>query len=232
MGNFKGISPEGLMLLAENRFNDSKVFYDAHKDEIKEKVIKPVYDLINDLQPILEKTDPEMNLVPSRMVSRVRRDTRFSKDKAMYRENMWVMFMRDKRKMQYRQPCMWFEFTMQGYNYGVGLFWCDSKAMELFRKELDEHGDEFLKALNKIKKLGIVPNLTQYKKDRSSGKDQRLKEYYNAKELYFMSPLRPLDKLFDGSCEEELERALKAFAPMYNFFMRITLKLLGGNEND
>lgn len=229
MGKFKGISPEGIFLLAENRFNDSKIFYEENKPRIKELVINPLYDLINDLQPVLYALDSEMELTPYKMVSRVRRDNRYTNDKSMYRENLWVMFMRDKRRFNYRQPCMWFEFKPDHYNYGIGIFYCDAKMMDAFRKTLDENGEEFLKALRKIKKIGIEPNLESYKKDRSEGKDKRLKEYYNAKELYFMSPDKPLEKLFDGSVEEELLTAIKAFSPMYKFLLKVTEKVLDNN---
>ena len=98
MKKFKGINPEGLLLLAENRFNDSKSFYEEHKPQIRQWVTEPVYDLINDLSPTLYALDEEMELTPYKMVSRVRRDNRYTNDKSMYRENVWIMFQRDKRR--------------------------------------------------------------------------------------------------------------------------------------
>mgnify|MGYP000766844083 CR=1 FL=1 len=32
MTNFNGITPKAIELLSENRFNDSKAFYEEHKD--------------------------------------------------------------------------------------------------------------------------------------------------------------------------------------------------------
>ena len=232
MQKFQGIKPDGLFLLAENRFNDSKSFYEEHKAQIKEYVVNPVYDLINDLSPALSALDNEMELTPYKMVSRVRRDNRYTNDKSMYRENMWVMFQRDKRRFNYRQPCMWFEFTPDHFNYGIGLYWCDAKMMTAFRLVLDDHGEEFLKAASKIKKIGIEPKLQTYKKDRSEGKNEKLKLYYNAKELYFISEARPLDSLFDGSVEEELLTAIKAFSPMYKLLLKVTERVLDNSSGE
>lgn len=232
MKKFKGINPNGLFLLAENRFNDSKSFYEEHKPQIRQWVTEPVYDLINDLSPTLYALDEEMELTPYKMVSRVRRDNRYTNDKSMYRENVWIMFQRDKRRFNYRQPCMWFEFTPDHMNYGVGLFSCDAKMMQAFRETLDEHGEEFLKAAGKIKKIGIEPQFRSYKKDRSEGKSEKLKPYYNARELYFISENRPLDGLFDGSVEEELLGAIKAFSPMYKFLLRVTEKVLDNTQGE
>lgn len=35
MTNFNGITPKAIELLSENRFNDSKAFYEEHKEELK-----------------------------------------------------------------------------------------------------------------------------------------------------------------------------------------------------
>lgn len=210
-----------MMLLAENRFNNSKAFYDAHKEEIKAGVTKPLYALINDLSPLMSNLDPEMCLIPSKMISRIRRDTRYTKDKSLYREHIWVMFMRHKKQWS-DQPCMWFEASPDGMNWGVGIYDCRPAAMECFRRRLDEKGGEFLKAVESAKSVGAEPSLSLYKKDRSEGKDQKLKLYYNARELYFITPLSSLEKLFDGSVEKQLEKAYKAFEPMYKFLLEIT----------
>lgn len=208
------------MLLAENRFNNSKVFYDENKETLKKEITKPLYDLINSLYPELYSLDEEMCLIPNKMISRFRRDTRYTRDKSLYRENVWVMFMRNKHQWQY-QPCMWFEFSPNGMDWGIGIFHCQPVVMECFRKHLDEKGDEFLKALKKIKKYGAIEDFDSYKKDKSIGKDQRLKPYYNAKNFYFINHTFTLEKLFDGSIEDELKEWIKACTPMYKFLLGV-----------
>ena len=87
---FHGFSAEGVDLLQLNRLQNSKEFYDAHKDEIKRLSIRPFHELIAEMTPEMVKIDPQFVTVPSRMVSRVRRDTRYTKDKTLYRANMWL----------------------------------------------------------------------------------------------------------------------------------------------
>ena len=91
---FHGFSAEGVDLLQLNRLQNSKEFYDAHKDEIKRLSIRPFHELIAEMTPEMVKIDPQFVTVPSRMVSRVRRDTRYTKDKTLYRANMWLFFRR------------------------------------------------------------------------------------------------------------------------------------------
>ena len=78
---FHGFSAEGVDLLQLNRLQNSKEFYDAHKDEIKRLSIRPFHELIAEMTPEMVKIDPQFVTVPSRMVSRVRRDPRYTKDK-------------------------------------------------------------------------------------------------------------------------------------------------------
>lgn len=217
---FKGINPDAIMLMAENRFYNSKIFYDENKETLKKEVTQPLYTLINDLYDDLYALDEEMCLIPSKMISRFRRDTRFTKDKSLYRENLWIMFMRNKHQWQY-QPCLWFEFFPQGMSWGVGIYNHSPAVMECFRKHLDEQGDEFLKALKSIEKAGGSPKIESYKKDRSVGKDQRLKAYYNAKRFYLTKETDSLEKLFDGTVEKDLKKWIKACTPMYKFLLGV-----------
>ena len=45
MSNFQGIAPDGMFLLAENRFHDSKSYYEEHKPQIKAQVLDPLRSL-------------------------------------------------------------------------------------------------------------------------------------------------------------------------------------------
>ena len=93
---YDGITRNSLFLLADNRFRDSKAYYEEHKEEIKSGVTIPMRQIAGVIGEELLSVDPLMNTIPTKMVSRVRRDTRYTKDKSLYRENMWIMFMRPK----------------------------------------------------------------------------------------------------------------------------------------
>ena len=83
MESFKGFDPNGFMLLEMNKFNDSRDFYESVKEDIKRMSITPMRQLCADLSDELYKIDQKMNLIPAKMVSRIRRDTRYSNNKKM-----------------------------------------------------------------------------------------------------------------------------------------------------
>lgn len=110
MSDYKGITQDTLFLMQLNRFNDSKAFYEENKEKIKANMTVPMRQIAASLSDMMLDIDPFMNTVPTKMVSRVRRDTRYTHDKHLYRENMWIMFMRPKKEW-HMYPCMWFEVT-------------------------------------------------------------------------------------------------------------------------
>ena len=231
MGCFKGFDPKAFMLLELNKFNDSKDFYESVKEEIKASATVPMRQLASDLSDELITIDPQMNLIPTKMVSRVRRDTRFSKNKEMYRDNMWVMFMRDKHQWKY-QPCMWFEFYPQCYSYGVGTFRTDAQYLECFRQTLKENQKMFKKALRCIEITGASLQIDMFKKEKP-GTDEiepSLKKFYNCKDFYFVAVNPDMEKLVNGSVKQELIYAIRAFAPMYQFLLKVTEKMYEKGE--
>ena len=119
---FHGFSAEGVDLLQLNRLQNSKEFYDAHKDEIKRLSIRPFHELIAEMTPEMVKIDPQFVTVPSRMVSRVRRDTRYTKDKTLYRANMWLFFRRARRERE-SVPAYYFELHPEYWAFGCWGAW-------------------------------------------------------------------------------------------------------------
>ncbi len=222
MGEFKGFDRNAIFLLQLNKFNDSKDFYESVKEEIKQGAIVPMRQLASDLSDDLYKIDPKMNLIPTKMVSRVRRDTRRSKNKQLYRENIWCMFMRDKHQYTY-QPCMWFEFFPDRYSYGVGIFGADPTVMNLYREHMKVNQKKYKSAIMKAEKFGALPDVYPYKKPKP-GYDEiekGLQLYFNTKYIYFYKTGTDVENLFCENIYYELKEAIKSFAPFYKLLLEV-----------
>ena len=217
---YNGITREALFMLADNRFRDSKAYYDEHKEEIKTKVTIPMRQIAGIIGEELISLDPLMNTIPTKMVSRVRRDTRYTKDKHLYRENMWIMFMRPKHEWQ-GYPCMWFEVTPREYSMGVGFYGDEAGLLETFRKNLRERPEEFTNAADLCKKVGSVFFNRKYKR-LFAGCPEGLEEYYNAKDVGFITFSAQLEDLQDDKIIEIIRGTYKAFSPMYEFLLSVS----------
>ena len=231
MAEFKGFNPDGFILLELNKFNDSRDFYEGVKEDIKRMSILPMRAICSDLSEELHRIDSKMNLIPTKMVSRIRRDTRYSKNKELYRSNVWCMFMRDKHQWE-NFPCMWFEIFPEGYSYGVAMFRFDAKGLAAFRQKLIENQKDFKKALKGIEVTGAELYIDSFKKDKPDidKVPDDLRVFYNAKNFGFTYFSSDMTKLIDGSILEELVYAVRAFAPMYKFLSEITDDLVAKGE--
>lgn len=231
MSEFRGFDSGIFTLLEINKFNDNKTFYESVKEEIKQGAIVPMRKLAADLTDELYAIDSKMNLIPTKMVSRIRRDTRFSKNKDLYRANVWCMFMRDKHLWQ-RQPCMWFEFYPDFYSYGIGTFRSDTLFQEYFREYLAENQEEFREAIRILSVTGATLDIECFKKDKPGIEriDDDLRKFYNCKYFYFIFSSPEMIKLIDGSISEELIYALRAFTPLYRFLVKITEKIVAEGD--
>ena len=217
---YDGITRDSLFLLADNRFRDSKAYYEEHKEAIKSGVTIPMRQIAGVIGEELLSVDPLMNTIPTKMVSRVRRDTRYTKDKSLYRENMWIMFMRPKREWE-GYPCMWFEVTPRDYSMGIGFYGDEAGLLETYRKALRERPDEFKEAAEKCKMSGSQFFNRKYKRPFPHC-PEGLEEYYNAKDVGFISYSGDLDDLKDEKIIEIIRGIFQLYTPMYKFLLSVS----------
>lgn len=228
---YDGITSDSLFLLARNRFENDKSFYEEHKAEIKKGVITPMKQIINALIDDMFSYDERMVLIPWKMISRIRRDTRYTKDKSLYRENVWIMFMRDKKSNPYI-PCFWFEILPDRYTCGVGTFCTNAKYLEIYRNLLLQEPDRFRDAIKSCIDAGATLSMDSYKKLKPGDCPEDLLNFYNMKDLYFKCDYFNINELEKSDFIEEIRMKYKAFYPLYKFFIDVTdryISLAGGD---
>lgn len=226
--NYDGIKRETLFLAADNRFRNSKAFYEEHKEELKSGLIVPMRQIAAETVQDLLKLDPLMVSVPTKMVSRFRRDTRYTKDKSLYRENLWIMFMRDKHTWR-GYPAFWFEVGPGGYSMGVGFYGTESGQTALFRKYLRERTAEFLKAAKKCESTGAYIYGSEYKK-MPEGCPAGLENYYAHKDFGYIKENDRVDDLADERIIEIIKNTYKVFSPMFKFMLELSDEYYSDND--
>lgn len=218
---YNGITPDILFLAAQNRFENSRMFYEEHKKELKEGFTIPMRQIAAEIAPLIYEIDDKVMTDPVKMVSRFFRDTRYSKDKHLYRDNLWVMFMRNKHEWQ-QYPCMWFEVTQNYWSYGVGMFWTDATYLELYRKALIERPQEFLKAVEAAEKAGAVYSPEFYKRPKPGNPIPEIEPYYHIKDMCFIAQRTDFETLQSEMLIDELREVYKNFSGMYTFLKSIS----------
>lgn len=91
---FSGFSPKTLKFLRGLKTNNNKAWFQAHRADYEKYVLQPLRDLVIDLGDFMLDIDPFFEITPSvnKTISRIYRDTRFSKDKSPFRSTVWFTF--------------------------------------------------------------------------------------------------------------------------------------------
>ena len=141
---FSGFSPQTAEFFLGLAVNNSKEYYRAHKAGFDRHVIQPLTALARDLEPLLQKIDPgfETRPVQGKAIARLRRDTRFTKDKTPFRTNLWLGY---RRPSEENSRCLGFFFDVSAFNvsWGMGMYAPYRPLMEEVRGRILQKPREF-----------------------------------------------------------------------------------------
>ncbi len=212
---------EGLDFLVENRLRDSREWFRENKPRYQELVVKPMAELVEALAPAMLKIDPGFITEPrvDRTISRIYRDVRFSHDKAIFRENIWLCFMREK-KLYMGLPAYYFEITPSGFSYGMGYYQASPQSVQAIRTMI--MGDEpAYKAAYKAYKGQSTFTLhgDLYKKTRHPDQPEEKRDWLDRKSLSFNAESDDFTLLFSDKLAHTLEDGFKKLAPVYHFLV-------------
>lgn len=155
-----------LEFLVRNKLMDSREWFHEHHGEYERLVVEPLAELVSALTPALAEIDPNIVCVPKvgKSISRIWRDTRRGPGLPIYRDVMWLTFLRAK---QQGLPGFWFEFSPQALRWGCGWYQTEPATMAAFR-ELILRGDPAwraaLRAYRKQERFVLEPE--RYKRSR------------------------------------------------------------------
>lgn len=216
---FTGFHAAGIDLLQLNRLQNSKEFYEAHKDEIKRLAIQPFHELIAEMTPAMLEIDPQFVVTPSRMVSRVRRDTRYTRDKSLYRANLWMFFRRPRRERE-SVPCYYFEIHPEYWGFGCWGGWGRGEMDAL--REMILHEDKlFLEAFQAVNACPLVQLAgEEYKRPKFPDAKPEYQPWLNRKEIGAdFREHNDFAPVLDGSFVQPMLEAMQQLAPLYRLFL-------------
>ena len=223
---YPGIAADSLFLLAENRFQDSKAFYEENKPTINKTVVQPLKQLVADLTPALLAVDPLLG----GHVSRVRRDNRFTHDKLMYRENMWIVFMRDKKAWNWCVPAFYLDFSLARAEWGLGFYAATPAIMRVLRSRIEADPERAIQAVKTAQKAGFSLGGRPYARPRSTEETpELLRPFYDCKSVDLCRMETP-DFVAGEDLPERLLTGFQALTPLYHLLMEAVEEALGHRQ--
>jgi uncharacterized protein (TIGR02453 family) len=224
---FNGFSPETLKFLRGLKVNNNKSWFEAHRKDYEKYVLDPLRDLVTDLGDFMLDIDSRFEITPAvnKTISRIYRDTRFSKDKSPFRSTVWFTFKSRKKDWTTHVSGYFFELSVNAYRYGMGFYDAAPAIMARFREMIDENPKEFLKAISFFaKQRTFVLEGEKYKRTIDASKPENIQQWYQRKNMYLVCNRKIDNTLFSSKLTEDLIHGFTMIAPFYRYLQRIKLE--------
>lgn len=212
----KAIFDPGMLdFMMDIRFNNNKAFMEEHKADYNRWMKEPYYRLIEALTPVMLQIDEGMEVRPAKCLSRIFRDTRFSRDKTPYRDHHWLAF-RHQVEPRDQAVMFWFEIRVEAVSWGLG-FWGENKAaMEVLRRQMLSKPQVLLDMLPVLTARDFVLEGHLYKRRQAPEQlPQALHPWYLRREIYLIKQNINPKWIFEEGLAARLAADFLALAPFY-----------------
>ena len=190
-------------------------------------MLEPLRDLVTDLGDFLLDIDPCFEITPAvnKTISRIYRDTRFSKDKSPFRSTVWITFKNQNKDWTTHVCGYFFELSVNSYRYGMGFYNAAPTIMSKFREMIDENPKEFLKTISFYsKQKTFVLEGEKYKRVIDKTKPKKIQDWYQRKNLYLVCNRKIDNTLFSSRLLDDLIYGFGLIAPFYHYLQKIKLR--------
>lgn len=216
MNQFTGFPPQLFSFFEGLEKNNSKVFFDKHREEYEEFVVKPAKAFITALAPFLEQLNPSIRREPkfNQTIMKLSKDMRFSKG-VPYKTFLLIHFGRFKMDSEF-----YVYFDKSGVQYG--MFLNNSKEENLFlKKNLVTYEKEIEKVFstyglnNQYSLTEMKKEMVLVKKKFNFSKDGKL--LTPMKYILIEKPILPKEKKIISS-PNFINDIIKTFSRLYPFY--------------
>lgn len=215
---FGGFTEETFSFLTGVHFMPTETYVKSNYDTYREHVQKPFKELCAELSEDALALDDGIDTRPGRVVSRLRRDTRYSRDKTPYRDYMWLTFKRwEPEKDGFG---FFFAIGPDWYDYGFGFYNPNTAAMRMLRERMLLLRGELTAMLEdeNFKKIYRFEG-DSFKRPILKDEPDAFTELYNCKNFVYLHEAPISRKLFDRRILGEVRAAMKTAAPVYKFII-------------
>ena len=131
---FEGFSGSTVDFLWGIRFNNEKSWFEAHKEDYRTHVQRPMKELAQTVYTAFLDRHPDLDLVCK--VSRIHRDARRLFGRGPYKDHLWFSLVRPHIESG-SEPVFWFELTPEEWSCGMGFWQAPPLTMAKFRARMD-----------------------------------------------------------------------------------------------
>ena len=221
---FKGFTPQTFQFFHDLKENNYKEWFDEHRSVYESEVLNPLKMLFQAMTPAMSTIDPMFEMRAHRSISRIYRDTRFSKDKTPYRDFMWMSFQQPVVREEWKDhPGYFLDIHGDKYGLGLGLFQPKKKVMDNFRDAILYEPEEFQENTQKyVLDRGYVVNGEEYKRPIPNDLPDYFQPWFHRKGIW-VEKVRPIGKeLYSPEFANQIIEDFKAMEWLYQFMKEAT----------
>jgi len=220
---FNGFPEETIRFFLGLRFHNDATYFNEHRGEYEAFVKKPFFAFIHAMAPTMELIANDFELRPAKCLARIRRDTRFTKDKTPYRDHLWLMFKREGEPRD-ESVMYWFELSPDIVGWGLGFWGPNRPAMDAMRTMIEQRPSEILDTLKQAQLpddlFAIDGDVYQKRKVPETVPDS-LKQLYLHKELYISRHGVSLADAYSGDIVQQCAQDYLRLKPLYLLFRKL-----------
>lgn len=219
---FSGFTPDALRFLQELAANNDRDWFAGRKADYERLIQTPQRALLAALAPAMRAIDPQFETDPrAGAVSRIYRDTRFSKDKQPYRINQWITFRRHSEIWPDR-PAYFVGFDLEGYTWGMGFYQASPATMAALRARIAAAPARLQTLMATVRGIGFDLKGEYYKK--SQGKYELPPDIadWNRMKTAYICQTRGFDTIFfSHELADTVQSGFIAAAELYHYLMNV-----------
>lgn len=148
--------------LAELAKNNTRDWFNEHKDRYQENVQGSMLEFLEALSPKLRKVSKHIEVIPKKVggsLMRINRDTRFGKDKSPYHTYVAAQLRHARGKSQ-PAPGFYLRVEPGTVTLGAGIWQPENPALNKIRKAIEQDGAAWKKARDNAKFKTLYGELT------------------------------------------------------------------------
>jgi uncharacterized protein (TIGR02453 family) len=215
---FQGFTDKTIDFMWNIRFNNEKSWFDAHKDEYKTMLEKPMHELAQDLYSGFSASQDDLNL--RLHISRIYRDARRLHGNGPYKDHLWFT-LRQYGEEWTDKPVFWFELAPENWSYGLGYYGAKALTMAKLRARIDSNPKSLTKLSRELDRQTEFTldgdNYVRPKCDPGTP----LSDWYNKKTFSLIHEEKISQAVFSPDLAKRIKQGFEFLIPYYQYFVTL-----------
>lgn len=212
---FQGFTQQTIDFMWNIRFNNEKTWFEAHKDEYKAVLARPMTELAQETSAVFEEKFSRLGL--SMHVSRIYRDARRLHGHGPYKDHLWFTLRREEEEWS-DSPVFWFELDPDKCTYGLGYYSARADTMAKHRARIDSNPKPLEKLTRVLNKQDVFvlegENYARPKGDPG----KLLLDWYNKKTFSLIHEEEITEAVFSPELKTQVIEGFSFLVPFYEYF--------------